>query len=60
MTGEPEPIWSGHRYKLEDTHDYGWAEVCVSLVPGAGVPVSLGFRKDVVTSAPILSMSQLQ
>ena len=60
MCGKPEPwVSSRYRCKLEGTHASGWAGVCVFLVP-MGVPVMLGVGKDVVASAVILSVSDLQ
>lgn len=43
---------------LEGTCASVWAGVCVSLVT-IGVPVLLGFDKDVVTSTVILPVSEL-
>lgn len=58
--GESEPwVCSGHRYKLEGTCASGWVGICVSLVP-EGVPVPVGVEKDVVASAVIFSVSELQ
>ena len=60
MGGEPEPwVCSGHKCKLNGTCASGSAGVCVSLVP-MEVPVSLGFGQDVVASAVISSMPELQ
>ena len=60
LDGEPEPwVCSGHRFKLERTCASGWVEVCISLVP-VGVSVTLGVGENVVASAVILSVSELQ
>ena len=60
MDGEPEPwVCSGHRCKLEGTHDSGWVMVCFSD-SSWGVPVMLGVGKDAVASIVTLSVSELQ